>query len=107
MAIAADISSALGDLEAVFGETVTIGSWTGIAIVSGGALGFEQVFGGTYEGATFTIAVRKNAMPTGFKPEAAMPVTARGYALRIAPDGVVDNRAHWRIAVVARDVPSR
>jgi hypothetical protein len=107
MAIADDISSALGDLESIFGETVTIGSWTGTAIVSGGALGFEQVFGGVYEGATFAMIVRKSAAPSGFKPEPPMSVTARGYQLRIAPFGVIDNRAHWRIAVVDRDVPAR
>lgn len=107
MPIADDISAALGDLETVFGETVTIDTWTGTAIVSGGALALETVFGGVYEGAAFTIAVRKSALPEDFIPKAPMPVELRGYELRIAPNGVTDNRAHWRIAVVDRDTPSR
>jgi len=106
MAITDDISAALIDLESVFGESVTIGTWTGPAVVSGGALGMETVFGGIYEGATFVIAVRKSALPAGFIPEPPMEVVARGYNLRIAPNGVTDNRAHWRIVVVAREVPS-
>jgi hypothetical protein len=31
----------------------------------------------------------------------------RGYELRVAPNGVTDNRAHWRVLVVDRDSPSR
>lgn len=106
MPIVADISAALADLESVFGETVTIDTWTGTAIVSGGALGMETVFGGVYEGAAFTIAVRKTSLPTGFIPAPPMPVVVRGYELRIAPNGVTNNRAHWRIAVVDRDTPT-
>lgn len=106
MAIANDISAALADLESYFGETVTIDDWTGTAIVNGGALSMEMVFGGAYEGATFTMAVRKSALPNGFIPKPPMPVELRGYQLRIAPNGVTDNRAHWRIAVVDRDTPS-
>lgn len=106
MPINDEISAALSDLESAFGETVTIDDWTGTAIVSGGALALETVFGGVYEGASFTIAVRKSALPTGFIPKPPMPVELRGYQLRIAPNGVTDNRAHWRIAVVDRDTPS-
>jgi hypothetical protein len=107
LSILADISAAIADLEGSFGEEVTIGSWTGTAIVSGGGLNFEAVAGGTYEGALFTIVVRKEVLPDGFAPEPPMPVSARGYDLRIVPDGVSDFRAHYRIAVAARDVPSK
>jgi hypothetical protein len=107
MALADDISGALGDLETIAGETVTIGTWTGTAIVTGGMQGFEMVMGGLYEGIAFTISVRKSSLPTGFKPVPPMPVIVRGYELRVAPNGVTDNRAHWRILVVERDVPSR
>jgi hypothetical protein len=106
MALADDISLALGDLEAIAGETVTIGTWTGTAIVTGGALGFETIFGGVYEGTVFTISVRKSSLPTGFRPEPPMAAVVRGYELRVAPNGVTDNRAHWRVVVVDRDTPS-
>ena len=107
MGINADISSALNALESIFGETVSIDTWTGLATVIGGAQGFETVFGGVYEGISFTINVRKDALPAGFKPVPPMPVVVRGYELRIAPSGVIDYRAHWRLLVVERNVPSR
>jgi hypothetical protein len=107
MALADDISLALGDLEAIAGETVTIGTWTGTAIVTGGLQGFEMVMGGLYEGIAFTISVRKSSLPAGFRPEPPMAVVVRGYELRVAPNGVTDNRAHWRVLVVDRDSPSR
>jgi hypothetical protein len=106
MSIAEDISAALADAESTFGEEVTIGTWTGTAIVSGGGLNFEAVAGGIYEGSTFSIIVRKSVLPAGFIPEPPMPVSARGYDLRIAPGGITNARAHYKIAVVARDVPS-
>jgi hypothetical protein len=105
MAIADDISGALGDLEGLVGETVTIGTWTGTAIVTGGLQAFEMVMGGLYEGVAFTISVRKSSLPSGFTPAPPMTAVVRGYELRIAPNGVTNNRAHWRIAVVDRDTP--
>lgn len=105
MSLNDDISGALGALEAVAGETVSIGTWTGVAIVTGGLQGFEAVMGGFYDGIAFTLDVRKSVLPTGFTPAPPMPAVVRGYELRV--NGVTDNRAHWRLLVVDRDTPTR
>ncbi len=106
MTIQSDLIAAIGDVHRLFGEQITIDSWTGTATVNGGSLNSSFVTGGEYLQSDFSIIVRKVDL-NGFIPQIGHTVVARGRNLRIPPDGITDNRVHYRIAVVARDAPSR
>jgi hypothetical protein len=109
-ALDAEIAAALGEMNDFAGETVKIygdspGSvYSGTATVTGGAVNFDMVTGGAYQKDSYTMSIRKVDLGT-FVPVAGMLVDARGKSLRIPDDGVTDNRAHYRIEIVGRDVP--
>jgi hypothetical protein len=91
---------------ALAGETVTIGTWTGLAIVKGGPRYLADAVGGTYAQDALTLSVNKSDL-AGFIPFAQMQVTARGKALRIPDNGIVEYRDRYSITVAGRQVPAR
>lgn len=90
----------------IAGEEVTIGGWTGQAIVNGGPHYLANVVGGTYAEDTLTIAVTKEDLD-GFIPLPQMDVSARGKELRIPDEGIIEYGDRYVITTVGRKVPAR
>jgi hypothetical protein len=90
----------------IAGEEVTIGGWTGQAIVNGGPHYQTDVVGGTYDQDVLTIAPTKEDLGD-FIPLPQMDVTARGKALRIPDSGIIEYDDRFVITVAGRNVPSR
>jgi hypothetical protein len=88
------------------GEAVTIGSWTGQAIVNGGPHYLVDTPGGAYAEDALTISVAKTDLDS-FVPLAQMDVTARGKALRIPDQGIVEYNDRYVITAAGREVPAR
>jgi hypothetical protein len=89
---------------AMAGEEVTIGSWTGQAVVTGGPRYLQDSVGGTYAQDALTLSVNKSDL-AGFVPFAQMPVIARGKALRIPDNGIIEYRDRYAITAAGRQVP--
>jgi hypothetical protein len=113
MALQDDLDEALEELlEFTGNEDVTIyadggATYNGPAIVTGGAMHFDAVTGGTYEKDAYTMRVRKSDLD-GFVPLPGMLVDGRDKILRIpqTPNSVTVGRADYRIEVCGRDVPA-
>ena len=97
-------AAGLTEAVALTGEEVTIGTWTGLAIVDGGPRFLQDVPGGVYPKLLFTILVSKADLDDVI-PEAQMDVTARGKTLRIADDGIMEDQDSYTITSVGRTVP--
>jgi hypothetical protein len=90
---------------AMAGEDVTIGAWTGKAIVNGGPHFLANVEGGTYSQDNLVISVTKADLGV-FLPLPQMNVTARGKALRIPDEGIVEYADRFVITAAGRNVPA-
>jgi hypothetical protein len=91
---------------AIAGETVTIGSWTGLAIVDGDGGNLFDVTGGVYSKSSFKILVSKAGLDlASVVPVAQMDVRARGLDLRIPDGGIVADVDSYLITVAGRNVP--
>lgn len=86
------------------GEIVKIDSWSGKAVVNGGPAPFADTPGGGYEKDTLTLSVRKCDLGE-FIPAPQMNVEARGKALRIPDDGIIEYAERYFITAVGRNVP--
>lgn len=87
------------------GEAVTIGTWTGKAIVTGGPRYLANVEGGTYEQEALVISPMKTNLD-GFVPAEQMNVVARGRELRIPDEGIIEYGDRYVITAVGRKVPA-
>jgi hypothetical protein len=87
------------------GEEVTIGTWTGKAIVTGGPHFLANTQGGTYEQEALVISPMKSDLD-GFVPTEQMNVTARGRALRIPDEGIIEYADRYVITTSGRAVPA-
>lgn len=88
------------------GEEVTIGAWTGPAIVNGGPQPRSATKGGVYRQSRFTISVNRSDLGD-FVPEPQMTVKARGNEfLRIPDNGIVEYRDRFVITTAGKDVPA-
>lgn len=94
----------LAESIAIAGETVTIGPWTGLAIVDGGGDTIVDVTGGTYRKVQLTLLVSKAALGN-VVPVEQMDVTARGLDCRIPDDGITEDVDSYLIKVAGRNVP--
>lgn len=88
------------------GEDVTIGTWTGKAIVQGGPHFLGDTPGGVYSQDSPIISVAKSDLGV-FIPLPQMNVTARGKELRIPDEGIVEYGDRYVITLAGRNVPSR
>jgi hypothetical protein len=91
---------------AIAGETVTIGSWTGQAIVDGDGGNLFDVTGGVYSKSSFTILCAKSDLGgASVVPVEQMDVIARGFLLRIQDGGIDADVDSYLITVAGRNVP--
>lgn len=98
------VAGALRSTTAMAGEDVTIGDWTGKAIVQGGPHFLGNVPGGVYSQDTLVISVAKTDMGE-LVPVPQMDVTARGKALRIPDEGILEYGDRYVITLAGRNVP--
>jgi hypothetical protein len=89
---------------AIAGETVTIGSWTGLAIVDGDGSTIFDATGGVYAKVSLKILCAKSLLGA-VTPVAQMDVTARGLDCRIPDDGIAEDVDSYLITVAGRNVP--